>query len=106
MCARQRRNLAAEIADRPVYAFAERIAHEAADLDRRADLAFALFDRLRHAFLIVENEALIEQADFLVEGFEPRRDDLVDDGRGLALGFELLRQHILLALDDRHIEPG
>ena len=34
------------------------------------DLCLSLFDRLRHAFLVVEDEALIEQANFLVEGLQ------------------------------------
>ena len=44
-------------------AFAERIAHETGDLDRRADLAFGLLERLGHALLaaVVEDERLLEQ---------------------------------------------
>ena len=68
MRAGESRDFAAEIAIRPVDAFTEREANEPDDLDRRARLAFGLLHRLRDAFLVVEDEGLIEQANFLVEG--------------------------------------
>ena len=64
-------------------------------------LPSALLDRLRHALLVVEDEALIEQADFFVEGLEAGLDDLVDHVRRFALRLEFVREHVLLALDGR-----
>ena len=69
-------------------------------------LPSASFKRLRHALLVVEDEALIEQADFLVEGLQPELDDLLDDVGRFALRLEFVGQHVLLALDGRRIEPG
>src|SRR5579871_2608700 len=52
---------------------ADGIAHEAGDLDRGANLAFRLLDRLCDAALrrVGRNKGLLEQAGFLVEGLEP-----------------------------------
>src|ERR1700757_2432531 len=85
----ERRHFSTEIAARPVDALAKGEADEAADLDRRPAFAFALLERLGDGLLVVEDERLIEQADFLVEGFQPRLDDLFDHiGRlALRLGF-------------------
>src|SRR5579864_5561576 len=102
----QRRDLAAEIAGGTVDALAEREAHEAGDCDRSANLCFRLFKGLRHAglILLVKNEGLIEQANFLVVGLEAGLDDLLDDVCWFALG--LGRKHIFLALDRCRIETG
>ena len=86
MRAGERRYFAAEIAFRPIDAFAEREADKARDLDRPADLALGFFERLRDGLLTVfDDVALIEQADLLVEGLEPGLDDLLDDVGRLAL---------------------
>ena len=98
------RDLGGEIGVRPVDALAERVAHEAGDLDRRADLAFGFLDRLRDVLVRLVDEGLIEQADLLVEGLEPRFDDLVDDIRRFALRLELVGEHVLLAPDHVRIE--
>src|ERR1051326_1537180 len=100
----KRRHFSTEIAARPVDAFAERKADEAARLDGRADRAFALLECLGDALLVVEDEWLLQQADFLVEGLEPRLDDLVDHVRRLTLRLGLVGQHVALALHRRGIE--
>ena len=87
----QRGHLAAEIAARPFDSFTQRVTHEAGDLDRCTNLPLAFLKRLRHGFLIVENEALIEQTDLLVESLQTRLDNLVDDVGRLALRFEFFR---------------
>ena len=89
MGAGQRRDFTAEIAARTVDALAQRKAHEAGDLDRGANLCFRVFEGLCHAglILLVKNEGLIEQADFLVVGLEAGLDELLDDVCGFALGF-------------------
>src|SRR5512144_685141 len=99
-------HLAAEIALRPVDAFPERIAHEPGHLDRAADLALGFLDRLRHALVRLVNERLIEQADLLVEGLEPRFDDLVDHIRRLSLRLVFVREHLFFAPDHIGIETG
>src|SRR5262249_60766087 len=66
-----RRHFGGEILFIPIDAFAQRIAHEAGYLDRAADLALGLLDRLGHVLVRVMNIGLIEQTDFLVEGLEP-----------------------------------
>src|ERR1700731_778132 len=67
----QGRDIAPEIIIRPVDAFAEHVAHKPRHLDRRADLALRVLDRLRNARGRIVDEGLIDQAHFLVEGFEP-----------------------------------
>ena len=104
MRARKGCYFATEIVARPVDAFTKRIASEAGDLDRRPHFALGFLHCLRHALFVVENKALIEQADLLVEGLEPRLDDLLDDVCRLALGFELLGENIFLALNGRRVQ--
>ena len=67
----QGRDFAAKITLRPVDPFAERITHEPRNLDRTADLALGFLDRLGNTLVRLVDVRLIEQADFLVEGFEP-----------------------------------
>src|SRR3569832_513602 len=74
---------------------AERVAHEAGDLDRTADLALGFLDRLRHHLLVVEDERLLEHADLLVEGLQSRLADLLDQSLGLALLAKLVGEHVL-----------
>src|SRR6266851_8708511 len=54
------------------------VAHVASDLDRSSGLALSFFHCLRHAPFRRVDEGLIKQTDLLVEGLEPRFDDLVD----------------------------
>src|SRR5689334_24957046 len=77
--------------------------HEAGDLDRPADLSLGFLERLRDRLLVVVYVGLLEQADLLVEGLEPRFDDLGNDVFGLALLAELVGEHVLLALDHRGV---
>src|SRR5262249_23615615 len=73
------RNFAAEIAFSLVDTLAKRKADETGDLDGAADLAFRLLDRLGDGLLtLFDRVALLEQADFLVEGLEAGLDDLLD----------------------------
>src|SRR5262249_56649661 len=58
-----RRHFGGEILFIPIDAFAQRIAHEAGYLDRAADLALGLLDRLGHVLVRVMNIGLIEQTD-------------------------------------------
>src|ERR1700686_4769603 len=58
-------DLAAEIAACAFDPLAKRKAHKSGDLDRGTNLCLSLFDSLSHAFLIVEDEALIQKANFL-----------------------------------------
>src|SRR5579864_8541784 len=74
----ERRHFSTEIAGRPFDALAKRKADEAADLDRRTHRALALLERLGDALFVVVDKRLIDEADFLVEGLEPRFDDLLD----------------------------
>src|ERR1700733_1195287 len=104
MCTGKCGDFAAEISPGPFDPLAERKAPEAADLDRRADFAFGFLERLRDAFLVIEDEGLIEQTDFLVESLQARLDDLVDDIGGLSLRLELVGKNVLLALDACRIE--
>src|SRR5262245_58204853 len=100
----ERGDLAAEIAVRPVDAFAERIAHKTRDLDRGARLALALLDRLRNRLVRIVDVSLLEQADLFVERLEARLDDLVDDVLTLSLCLVLVCKHVLLAPDHIRIE--
>src|SRR3981189_2740791 len=69
---------------------ADRETHEAGDLDRAADLAFGFFQRLGDRLGRIVDIGLLEQAGLLVEGLEPRFDDLGNDIVGLALLAELV----------------
>src|SRR5579884_3672305 len=51
-------------------AFAERVANEALDRDRRADISFSFLHRLSHGLGLVVDVRLVEQADFLVIGLQ------------------------------------
>ena len=104
MCTGKCGDFAAEISPGSFDPLAERKALETADLDRRPDFAFGLLERLRDAFLFIEDEGLIEQTDLLVESLQARLDDLVDDIGGLALRLELVGKNVLLALDACRIE--
>src|ERR1700722_17718386 len=105
MRAGKRRNFAAEITFGLVDAFAKRKADEARDFDRSADLAFGLLDRLGDGLLaLFDRVALLQQANFLVEGLEARLDDLLDHVGGLAFG--LGGEHTFFTLDGGSIEPG
>src|SRR5947209_5372278 len=95
---RRGRDFRREVARRPFNALAERVAHEASDLDRPADLAFRFLQRLPDAFLVVEDEGLLEQGLLLVEGLEARFGDLFDHRFRLALLAEFVGQDVLLAL--------
>src|SRR5262245_28056562 len=64
-------DLTPEIIIGPVDALTQRVAHEACDLDRAADLALGFPDGLGHALVRFVDEGLIEQAYLLVEGLEP-----------------------------------
>src|SRR5689334_6940619 len=92
------------VAFRLLDALAQRVAHEAGDLDRAAHLALGFLERLGHGLRRIEDEALIEQADLLVVGLQARFDDLVDDIRGFPLLLVLVDQHVLLALHHVRIE--
>src|SRR6478672_6449052 len=67
----QGRDIAPEIIIWPVDAFAEHVAHKPRHLDRRADLALRVLDRLGNALVRIVDEGLIDQAHLLVEGLEP-----------------------------------
>src|SRR3981189_562934 len=69
---------------------ADRETHEAGDLDRAADLAFGFLQRLGDRLGRIVDIGLLEQAGLLVEGLEPRFDDLGNDIVGLALLAELV----------------
>ncbi len=69
-------------------------------------LAFGLFDGLRHGLFVVEDEGLIQEADLFVIGLDPGLDDLLDHSGGFALRFELIAEHVLLALDNGRIETS
>src|ERR1700761_6140434 len=99
-------DFAAEIAAGSVDAFAQGIADETAELNRSADLTFGLFKRLGYGLLVVENERLLDQTNFLVESLQSRLDDLLDDIRGFALRLGLVRQYALLAFDRGRVEAG
>ena len=60
------------------------------DFDRRAGFNFSFLHRLRYRLLVIEDETLVQQANFFVEGLQARFDDLVDDIGGLALRLGLL----------------
>src|SRR6516164_6220199 len=87
-------------------ALAQREPYKSGDCDWRAGLGFGFLDRLRDRFLIIEDEALIQQANFLVEGLQAGFDDLVDYIGGLALRFGLLAKHRPFAFDGRCIQSG
>src|SRR5688572_19214241 len=101
-----RRNLRREVGRTFFDALPEREALVAGDLDRTADLAFGLLQRLRDTLLVVEDERLLEQGLLLVEGFQARLRDLVDHRLGLALLAELVGEDVLLALHHRGIDAG
>src|SRR5262245_63201418 len=86
----QGRDLVAEIVIRPVDAFAEHIAHKPRNLDRSADLALHVLDRLRNTLVRIMDEGLIKQAHLLVKSLEPRFDDLVDHIRGFFMSLILV----------------
>src|SRR6185503_1142264 len=100
------RNLGGEVGLLLLDALTEGVADEARDLDRTADLALGVLERLRDRLLVVEDERLLEHADLLVESLQARLDDLLDHSLGLALLAKLVGEHVLLALDGGRIEPG
>src|SRR5438067_11016401 len=99
-------DLTAEIAAGTFDPLAEAKTHKSSDLDRCTDLCLNLFDSRSHAFLIVEDEALVQQTNLLVEGLQAGFDDLIDHIGGLALRLGLVGQHSLLALDGGGIQAG
>src|SRR5271170_1124752 len=85
-------------------AFAQRVADKAGDGDRRADRFLGLFDRLSDGLGGIVDISLIEEADLLIKGLQPRFDNLLEHVRRLAGA--LLGEHRALARDRRRIEPG
>src|SRR5271155_5672848 len=69
-------DLGGEIPVRTIDPLAQRVAHEARDLDRAADLAFGVLERLADRLVGIMDIGLIQQAGFLVEGLETGLDDL------------------------------
>src|SRR5262245_14301710 len=61
------RDLGGEIGFLLLNALTKCVANESRDLDRFARSALGFLERLRYAFLVVENERLLQQAYFLVE---------------------------------------
>src|SRR6516165_4736954 len=61
----KRCDLAAEIAARTTDALAECEANKSGDLDRRSGLSLGLLQCLRDALFVVEDKALIQEADVL-----------------------------------------
>src|SRR6476660_9943442 len=81
-----RRDFGCEIGFLLFDSLAERIAHEASDLHRCTDLAFGFLHRLRDRLaLLVMDEGLLQQTDFLVISLQARLDDLLDHVVRLAL---------------------
>src|SRR3569832_2649119 len=70
-------NLGSEVGLFLLDAFTARVAHEAGNLDRAADLALGFLQRLRDRLAAVVDEGLLEQADFLVVCLQARLDDLL-----------------------------
>ena len=70
-------DLAAEISVRPLNPFTKGVADEAGDLDGAAHVLFRFLERLRDALLVVEDEGLLQQSGFLVEGLEARLDTIM-----------------------------
>src|SRR5215472_11372393 len=89
LSARHRSDFAAEISVGPINALAQRIAHEARDLDGAADFAFDILERRGNALGGIMNIGLLQQTDLLVERLEPGLDNLGDRRLGLALLAEL-----------------
>src|SRR5882762_10020881 len=85
-----RGNFRREVRGGLLDSLAERETRKARDLDRPADLAFGFLQRLTDALLVVEDERLLQQSLFLVEGFQPGLGDLLDHRLGLALLAELV----------------
>src|ERR1700689_4830300 len=72
----QRGDLSAKITLGAIDAFAQHVAHKGRDLDRPADLALRLLERLSDSLVGGVDVGLIEQAGLLVEGLEAGLDDL------------------------------
>src|SRR5262245_54923455 len=97
-------DLGCEIGFLLLDALTECVADEPSDLDRPTRFALGFTQRLRDAFLVVENERLLQQANFLVKCLQPRLDDLFYYVSRFALLLELVGQHIPLALHNCRIE--
>jgi hypothetical protein len=61
-------DLASKIAACAFDSLAEAKTYKSSDLDRRTNRCLSLFDSLSHAFLIVEDETLVQQANLFVKG--------------------------------------
>src|SRR6185437_13047142 len=70
------RNLGGKIGFLLLNSLAQRVTHEAGDLDRNADRSLGFFQRLRDALGRIVDVGLLEQTDFLVESLQPGFDDL------------------------------
>src|SRR5215472_13225874 len=97
------RDLGGEIGFLFLDALAERIANKTGNPDRTGRFTFGFLQSLCHAFLVVKNERLLQQANFLVEGLQSRLDDLLDHVSRFTLLLELDGKHILLALNNGRI---
>jgi len=84
--------------------FAERIAHETANLNRRLHATFGFLHGLSDALGLIVNVLLVNQANLFEEGLQSRLHDFGDDVFGFALRPELLRQHLPFARHDRRIK--
>src|SRR6218665_3741149 len=78
-------DLGGEIGFLLLDSLAQSIAHKTGNLDRRTGLALSFLDGLGDALLVVEDEGLFQQGDFLEEGLDARIDDLLDHRVRLAL---------------------
>src|SRR5271166_2190538 len=85
-------------------AFAQCVADKAGDGDWRADGFLGLFDRLSDGLGGIVDISLIEEANLLIEGLQPRFDNLLEHVRRFA--GVLLGQHRALARNRRRVEPG
>src|SRR6516164_4732582 len=90
---------------RPFNALAESKPDKAGDPDRPAGLGFGFLHRLGNRLFVVEDEALVQQANLFVVGLQTGLDDLFDDIGGLALRLGLVGEDGLLAGDGGRIEP-
>src|SRR6266851_7112344 len=100
------RHFSGEISAGTVDALAKGVAHKADDFYRRSALRLRLLDGLGDALVRLMYECLIKQANLLVEGLEPRFDDLLDDMGRLSLRLGLVGENFSFAAHRVRVEAG
>src|SRR5689334_17530746 len=100
------RDFGGEIGFLLLDSLAQRVVHEARDLNGCSDLALGFLDGLSDRLGVVMDERLFEQTDLLVVRLQAGLDDLLDHVLRLALLTIFVGEHVLLALDQRWIETG